>query len=243
MLVVTSEFCSLCYQPTDSDVGTLLSNGLFGDAIAAAVVRGRVGTGMTLSRNSAYLVPDTEEWISYRVKDTGFHFQLDPTGARDDVHDRSDPEPVRQGAGLGRLRRENATSHLRWRSARRRLQLEGIPILIGVMPRSDAFVERASRMGLGLHPVIHGWKTLEHQLVRFREAALVGGRPGPVVVRLNDPHYQTPWTTAGAGRCAVPWTRSQQTCTALPNSASTTLCGTSPLPTSPTKSNSASGSR
>ncbi|MGW2639172.1 type III polyketide synthase [Streptomyces sp. NPDC001348] len=77
VLVVTSEFCSLCYQPTDSDVGTLLSNGLFGDAIAAAVVRGEGGTGMTLSRNSAYLVPDTEDWISYRVKDTGFHFQLD----------------------------------------------------------------------------------------------------------------------------------------------------------------------
>jgi 1,3,6,8-tetrahydroxynaphthalene synthase len=67
----------LCYQPTDSDVGTLLSNGLFGDAIAAAVVRGKGGIGMTLSRNSAYLVSNTEEWISYRVKDTGYHFQLD----------------------------------------------------------------------------------------------------------------------------------------------------------------------
>lgn len=77
VLVVTAELCSLCYQPTDSDVGTLLSNGLFGDAIAAAVVRGRGGTGMTLSRNTSHLVPDTGSWISYEVKETGYHFRLD----------------------------------------------------------------------------------------------------------------------------------------------------------------------
>ncbi|WP_425276344.1 type III polyketide synthase, partial [Streptomyces carpinensis] len=39
-LIVACEFCSLCYQPTDLGVGSLLSNGLFGDGIAAAVVRG-----------------------------------------------------------------------------------------------------------------------------------------------------------------------------------------------------------
>lgn len=76
-LIVACEFCSLCYQPTDTGVGSLLSNGLFGDAVAAAVVRGRGGTGVRLERNSSYLVPDTEDWISYAVKATGFHFQLD----------------------------------------------------------------------------------------------------------------------------------------------------------------------
>ncbi|MFJ2008693.1 type III polyketide synthase [Streptomyces chartreusis] len=76
-LIVACEFCSLCYQPTDTGVGSLLSNGLFGDAIAAAVVRGRGGTGMRLERNASYLVPQTEDWISYAVKATGFHFQLD----------------------------------------------------------------------------------------------------------------------------------------------------------------------
>jgi 1,3,6,8-tetrahydroxynaphthalene synthase len=77
VLVVACEFCSLCYQPSDSDVGTLLSNGLFGDAIAAAVLRGTGGTGMVLSSNSSQVVPDTEDWISYEVKETGFHFRLD----------------------------------------------------------------------------------------------------------------------------------------------------------------------
>jgi 1,3,6,8-tetrahydroxynaphthalene synthase len=76
-LIVACEFCSLCYQPTDLGVGSLLSNGLFGDAVAAAVVRGHGGTGVSLERNSSHLVPETEDWISYAVKATGFHFLLD----------------------------------------------------------------------------------------------------------------------------------------------------------------------
>ncbi|MEU2432455.1 type III polyketide synthase [Streptomyces sp. NPDC007861] len=76
-LIVACEFCSLCYQPTDVNVGNLLSNGLFGDGLAAAVVRGRGGLGVELERNGSYLVPHTEDWIAYDVRDTGFHFKLD----------------------------------------------------------------------------------------------------------------------------------------------------------------------
>jgi 1,3,6,8-tetrahydroxynaphthalene synthase len=77
VLIVACELCSLCYQPDDDGVGSLLSDGLFGDAVAAAVVRGRGGTGVALERNASYLIPNTEEWISYAVRPTGFHFQLD----------------------------------------------------------------------------------------------------------------------------------------------------------------------
>ncbi|MFJ3905942.1 type III polyketide synthase [Streptomyces sp. NPDC090025] len=77
VLIVACEFCSLCYQPTDLGVGSLLSNGLFGDAVASAVVRGRGGTGIALERNDSHLVPDTEDWIAYSVRATGFHFLLD----------------------------------------------------------------------------------------------------------------------------------------------------------------------
>jgi 1,3,6,8-tetrahydroxynaphthalene synthase len=77
VLIVSCELCSLCYQPDDDGVGSLLSDGLFGDAVAAAVVRGNGGTGMALERNASYLIPNTEEWISYAVRATGFHFQLD----------------------------------------------------------------------------------------------------------------------------------------------------------------------
>ncbi|MEW2415541.1 type III polyketide synthase [Streptomyces sp. NPDC046866] len=76
-LIVACEFCSLCYQPTDLGIGTLLSNGLFGDAVAAAVVRGTGGTGIRLEANASHLVPDTEDWIAYSVRETGFHFLLD----------------------------------------------------------------------------------------------------------------------------------------------------------------------
>jgi 1,3,6,8-tetrahydroxynaphthalene synthase len=77
VLIVACEFCSLCYQPTDLAVGNLLANGLFGDAVAAAVVRGQGGTGPRLERNASYLIPDTERWICYDVRATGFHFVLD----------------------------------------------------------------------------------------------------------------------------------------------------------------------
>ncbi|MFD5453271.1 type III polyketide synthase [Streptomyces sp. NPDC003470] len=80
VLIVSCELCSLCYQPDADDIGSLLSDGLFGDAVAAAVVRGRGGPGVTgveLRRNASYLIPNTEDWISYAVRDTGFHFQLD----------------------------------------------------------------------------------------------------------------------------------------------------------------------
>ncbi|RCG19021.1 type III polyketide synthase [Sphaerisporangium album] len=77
VLIVSCELCSLCYQPTDTAIGNLLSNGLFGDAVAAAVVRGQDGTGIRIHQSASYLMPGTESWISYQVKDTGFHFQLD----------------------------------------------------------------------------------------------------------------------------------------------------------------------
>ncbi|MET9544740.1 type III polyketide synthase [Streptomyces sp. NPDC006627] len=76
-LIVACEFCSLCYQPTDVGVGSLLSNGLFGDGVAAAVVRGTGGYGIRLERNGSYLIPETEDWIAYDVRATGFHFLLD----------------------------------------------------------------------------------------------------------------------------------------------------------------------
>jgi 1,3,6,8-tetrahydroxynaphthalene synthase len=80
VLVVSCEFCSLCYQPTDTSVGTLLSNGLFGDATAAMVVTDAATPdrpGISLIASGSYLIPATTEWISYVVRSTGFHFQLD----------------------------------------------------------------------------------------------------------------------------------------------------------------------
>src|SRR5262249_9184454 len=76
VLIVSCEFCSLCYQPEDVDIGSLLSDGLFGDGVAACVVRGSGGVGVGLCGNGSYLIPGTEDWISFAVKSTGFHFRL-----------------------------------------------------------------------------------------------------------------------------------------------------------------------
>jgi 1,3,6,8-tetrahydroxynaphthalene synthase len=58
-------------------VGSLLSNGLFGDAVAAAVVRGDgCGTGVRLLAQTSRVMPGTASWIAYEVKETGFHFRL-----------------------------------------------------------------------------------------------------------------------------------------------------------------------
>lgn len=76
VLIVSCEFCSLCYQPDDLEVGNLLSNALFGDAIAAAVMRGEGGRGINMLGAASHVIPGTEDWISYKVKATGFHFRL-----------------------------------------------------------------------------------------------------------------------------------------------------------------------
>jgi 1,3,6,8-tetrahydroxynaphthalene synthase len=76
-LIVAFELCSLCYQPTDTDIGSLLSAGLFGDGFAAAVMKSTASTGIRIEQSTATMIPGTSDWISYEVKDTGFHFRLD----------------------------------------------------------------------------------------------------------------------------------------------------------------------
>ena len=78
VLIVAFELCSLCYQPGDTEVGQLLSAGLFGDGFAAAVMRGSSGvTGIRIEQSAAETIPGTSDWIAYDVRDTGFHFRLD----------------------------------------------------------------------------------------------------------------------------------------------------------------------
>jgi probable F420-dependent oxidoreductase len=77
------------------------------------------------------------------------------------------------------------------------VQPGGPPILIGVAPGVDASVERAGRLGLGLNPGISDWKSFEQQLATFRAAVPAGGRPGPIVVRVNNPVTQAPIDDAG----------------------------------------------
>jgi 1,3,6,8-tetrahydroxynaphthalene synthase len=76
VLIVCIEFCSLLYQPEDKSVGAILSDSLFGDAASACVMRGKGGVGFQIDANTSYLIPNTESYIAYDFKSTGFHFKL-----------------------------------------------------------------------------------------------------------------------------------------------------------------------
>ncbi|KST69432.1 type III polyketide synthase [Mastigocoleus testarum] len=77
VLIVSVELCSLCFQPTDGHIGPMLSSALFGDGVSACVMRGLGGTGFKLEANATFGLPNTEHYIAYDVKNTGFHFRLD----------------------------------------------------------------------------------------------------------------------------------------------------------------------
>ena len=77
VLIVSVEFCSLCFQPTNSSISDLISAALFGDSVAACVMRGVDGPGYQVVANTSFLLKDTQRYIAYDVKDSGFHFVLD----------------------------------------------------------------------------------------------------------------------------------------------------------------------
>ncbi|UHA75246.1 type III polyketide synthase [Paenibacillus sp. 481] len=77
VLIVSVEFCSLCFQPTDNSISDFVSAALFGDSVSACVMRGTGGTGYRVEADRSFLMKNTEHYIAYNVKDTGFHFVLD----------------------------------------------------------------------------------------------------------------------------------------------------------------------
>lgn len=78
VLIVALEFSSLCYQADDSQLHSLISSALFGDAASACVLRADDQVdGVRLAASRSYLLPESEHFIRYDVKDSGFHFTLD----------------------------------------------------------------------------------------------------------------------------------------------------------------------
>lgn len=77
VLIVSVEFCSLCFQPSDCSISDLISAVLFGDSVSACVMRGKGGMGYRVEQNASYLLKNSDRYIAYDVKSTGFHFVLD----------------------------------------------------------------------------------------------------------------------------------------------------------------------
>ncbi|MDX2024625.1 MAG: type III polyketide synthase [Deltaproteobacteria bacterium] len=83
VLVVHVELCSL-HVHFSPDVDTLIANSLFADGVAAALVgtathAGLVnGTPLLIKGAGAFLLPNGEEDMTWRIGDTGFHMTLSP---------------------------------------------------------------------------------------------------------------------------------------------------------------------
>lgn len=77
VLVVAAEFCSLCFQPEDLSMQALIGAILFGDGVAACVVRDAPVTGFSLEANGSYLFEDSWDYMGFDVRDSGFHLILD----------------------------------------------------------------------------------------------------------------------------------------------------------------------
>ena len=82
VLIVAHEFCSLTYQRSDFSMQALVGALLFGDGVAACVVRGdggadEVGGGFELHDNRTWLFEDSWGYMGFDVKDTGLHLVLD----------------------------------------------------------------------------------------------------------------------------------------------------------------------
>jgi predicted naringenin-chalcone synthase len=78
VLIVAHEFCSLTYQRADFTMQALVGALLFGDGVAACVVRGDGGgAGLALTSSQTWLFEDSWGYMGFDVKDSGLHLVLD----------------------------------------------------------------------------------------------------------------------------------------------------------------------
>lgn len=82
VLIVAHELCSLTYQAKDLTMQALVGALLFGDGVAATVLRGDGGLppggkGLQLDCNESYLFADSWGYMGFDVRDTGLHLILD----------------------------------------------------------------------------------------------------------------------------------------------------------------------
>lgn len=80
VLIVAHELCSLTYQPADFTMQALVGALLFGDGVAATVVRGdgkHQGPGLRLDSNESFLFEGSWGYMGFDVRDTGLHLILD----------------------------------------------------------------------------------------------------------------------------------------------------------------------
>ncbi|MGW1975598.1 type III polyketide synthase [Streptomyces sp. NPDC001889] len=80
VLVVAAELSSLSFQPGEHTLSDFISNGIFGDGAAAAVLRRATpsATGFHIWGSRQHLLPASQSVIAGRTSERGFHFRTDP---------------------------------------------------------------------------------------------------------------------------------------------------------------------
>lgn len=78
VLIVAHELCSLTFQPKDLDMHALVSGLIFGDGVAACVVRDNAeAVGMKLHQNASHLFENSHHYMGFDFDATGMHIVLD----------------------------------------------------------------------------------------------------------------------------------------------------------------------
>ncbi|MFE0423950.1 type III polyketide synthase [Streptomyces sp. NPDC058953] len=80
VLVVAAELSSLSFQPEQHSLSDFISNGVFGDGAAAAVLRRATpgATGFRIHAARQHLLPESQSVITGSTTEEGFHFRTDP---------------------------------------------------------------------------------------------------------------------------------------------------------------------
>jgi predicted naringenin-chalcone synthase len=80
VLIVAHELCSLTYQTGDMTMQALIGALLFGDGVAACIVRGdgkHKGPGFVVGESRTWLFENSWDYMGFDVKDSGLHLLLD----------------------------------------------------------------------------------------------------------------------------------------------------------------------
>lgn len=105
VLVVSVEFSSLVFQPTDRKLASLISYSLFGDGVTACVIKGQAekgDVGFQIVDTQTFTKRQSQHYITYDYKDTGMHFSLD----KDVMHSIVDVAPIMEELSQESLSKE-----------------------------------------------------------------------------------------------------------------------------------------
>jgi type III polyketide synthase len=77
VLIVCAEASSTCFHKEIDSIENYISNSLFGDGVAAVVMRGDNNcSGLKIKGTQSHILYNSEEYISYDITDQGFNFSL-----------------------------------------------------------------------------------------------------------------------------------------------------------------------